>query len=1006
MKRGGTLSSGAIARFFRAWLASSRVEPEEPRSTHSPLDRALVAIAALLCLLFTATLTDTGYVSRAPSHGEVATAGPGDASVFVTVVDESDAPIPGAVVRVFIIDETPLLAGEAPTSDRGQVLFESLREGEAWIFAYADGRGRASTRLILGKDRRDAKLRLHRGVALAVRVVDENDAPLEGATVETRGTDPLPFVARTNKEGRAIFDRLDEGPFDVVGSYPGYASVARAGVLPDAEPLVLRMVRQGGFEVSVVTQGGEEVEGAEVQIAGPTLWPARTTTTDENGIAKIGGLARGVYDLRAQHAGRVSRTELSVPLRQGGFSKITLVLEEGRMIRIVVTDGLVGDRGGPPDPIEGAQVSVVEEGLSAFPLEATTDKEGAVLLGPLVEESATVLARAKGFVARNALITDTDEEITLPLLKGGRITGEVVDARGFPVPGASLEVIGTDLDGMPIQDRQDRSSFSGDLFAFSMGGPIPLIARGELGVMPGPVPPIPRAGDPFMNESTGGGTPWVSGIDGTFDLSPVTPGRVHLFVKHPDYIEAITDTITLAPGGEAKVRVVLGEGGRLEGRVVEENGFPVPSARIELAALEGTFEAISYTADDGTFAFAAVPEDVLLSVTRVDAPAEIAAREILYVESKRRTEVRIVLPAKRDPLPVRVRDHRGAPVSGVEVRAVSLDEATSLRRTTFTDDEGKVEIPGAKGLPLLVYFDRPTFAPTVLTTTGNENELEQVLNVGLVMSGRITTRQGRDGVPQADITLFTRTGTRHVFSETDGTFEVDDLAPGRIRVVVHGEGFARDERILTFEGDPRHKVSIEGIELVPAGRVEGRVVDARGDGVAGARVGEDAVPTFLPVGKLPRGLAQTDKNGGFVLDGLPEGIVSLEAYSPELGRGRLEGVEIRAARTKDRVVIEIPDQDYSPQRTIGGGSLALTLAERDGAVIVLDVPPGGEAEYAGLEPEDRIVSIRQKRVSTIEAARARITGPLAEDVILEVMRKVGSTEERVVVRARRETVRR
>jgi hypothetical protein len=99
--------------------------------------------------------------------------------------------------------------------------------------------------------------------------------------------------------------------------------------------------------------------------------------------------------------------------------------------------------------------------------------------------------------------------------------------------------------------------------------------------------------------------PWVTRFDGTFRVRPVTPGRVRALVRHPAYVEGLSEAVTLAPGGEGHVQVTLYAGGSLEGRVVDENKRPVGGARIDLVALRGTLERSTVTADDGTFAFAA-----------------------------------------------------------------------------------------------------------------------------------------------------------------------------------------------------------------------------------------------------------------------------------------------------------------------------------------------------------------------------------------------------------------
>jgi S1-C subfamily serine protease len=97
--------------------------------------------------------------------------------------------------------------------------------------------------------------------------------------------------------------------------------------------------------------------------------------------------------------------------------------------------------------------------------------------------------------------------------------------------------------------------------------------------------------------------------------------------------------------------------------------------------------------------------------------------------------------------------------------------------------------------------------------------------------------------------------------------------------------------------------------------------------------------------------------------------------------------------------------------------LAVTLGERkEGAssrrVVVVMVPPASEAEVAGIEPGDDLLAVNGREVGSIEEARRRLTGPLSEDVVVELARDVndgGATRTRRatwLARVRRERVRR
>jgi S1-C subfamily serine protease len=172
-------------------------------------------------------------------------------------------------------------------------------------------------------------------------------------------------------------------------------------------------------------------------------------------------------------------------------------------------------------------------------------------------------------------------------------------------------------------------------------------------------------------------------------------------------------------------------------------------------------------------------------------------------------------------------------------------------------------------------------------------------------------------------------------------------------------------------------------------------------------VGRGGVPTYLPLGPLPRGIVATDRDGRFTLGGLPAGPVTLEAYFADLGRAVVDNVVVRAGRTTSRVKIILGAGTPAAREPKGAGSVAVTLGERASTVVVVMVPPGSEAELSGLEPGDEILAVSGRAVKSIEGARKRLTGPLTEDVVLSLRRDEGDGAPATwLVRVRRERVRR
>ncbi len=920
-----------------------------------------------------------------------------DGMLRVKVVEREGKGLGGAQLRLYWEREQRYYdAGRGTTDPDGQGVIERVPRGSLWVLADADGYARASTQVVVEGGTREVTLSLVPARTLEVKVTDEQHAPLTDATVLVSGSDPLPFGALTDAQGRAALGRLGAPPYTVKASAPGYESITRLGVSGSVE-IALR--RLGSIVVHVKHLDGKPAAGASVEIGGATLWPARSTRADAAGTCKISGLLAGSYDLRASQGDSVSRVLIGLMLERGQDQELTLTLEPGRFVTALVTDG----SGPNPHLVPDADVVLAEEGLSTFPLRGRSGSDGKVRLGPISDGPATLSGRARDFVgsAVVAVPEQPTEPVRLALLRGGALSGEVVDARGFPIGGASIEVVGSDSSGLPIAETPQLLRFRRSHFSWALAGPPALISAGELGVMPGAIPPIPGSNaalqasahdtlSPLDAETDV--VPWISDSGGRFRATPVTPGVVRALVRHPDFVEGVSEAVTLTPGGEAHVKLTLLRGGSLEGRVKDERDQPIEGAEVEVLAEHGTFQRSTVTASDGAFAFSALPHDVVVNVRRHDNPTRVAKRVPLTVEEGERRTVEITLPALRDSLAISVTDENDAPLELAEINVLSLDPAAPLRSTAFSDARGKVELADAQGLALRISVQAPGFARSVRVVTAEQTKAALVLKLtpGALVEGRVTALRGRRGVEGALVTLSFQGLRKTATTDADGRYRIADVAIGAVRLRVSHPDFAEAELGSNVDNPGRRDRAFElaPIDLQEAGSVEGEVVDERGDPVAGARVAVGRAPSYVPAGSLPRGVAVTDARGAFSLQGLPSGPTTVDAFSPDRGRGSTT-VEVRENRTQSglRITLRASGGEQDP---FAPGGVAVMLGERGAAdsleVVVVSVSDNSEAERAGLQAGDVVLAINDEKPRSMHDARVKLSGPLQSDVVLSVSR--------------------
>jgi protocatechuate 3,4-dioxygenase beta subunit len=440
---------------------------------------------------------------------------------------------------------------------------------------------------------------------------------------------------------------------------------------------------------------------------------------------------------------------------------------------------------------------------------------------------------------------DTLTELTLTLTRPGTISGIVVDADGRPVEGAAVQV------------ESDALYTAGEGQARAQVFRTAKVSAGTLGVTAGPVPEIPRFGEPQDDAAT---VP-MSDVNGRFVLEGLHPGSYALQAEHGLYARSAQTQIRIRSGEHRTgVRLVLGAGVHLTGRVVNDNFRPIIGASVELddgssvlTDVRGVFDAGFRRGRQNLVARAGgkVPREV--TVTLRDTPVDLE----------------IQLPDARGGLEGRALEPNGRPLPGVQVTLSMLD-GLSPTRLAWTDARGVFELDALSSGRAEIELRHADFLPwtRTLTLEDEHTSLEATLLEGWSVEVFVAEPGTRDPIAGASVIG----AEHHAVTDAKGMAILRGLSQSPVHIEVLAEGFTRGAVSVSR---PASDVAEAEVELGLGGGMEGEVSDFRGDAIAGALV--------VVRDKRSRTLlaqVHTTAGGRWTVAGIPEGDVVVEAFPP------------------------------------------------------------------------------------------------------------------------------
>lgn len=716
----------------------------------------------------------------------------------------------------------------------------------------------------------------------------------------------------------------------------------------------------------------------------------------------------GYFELEHVGAGRVAVVaaandvapsnivELAV-VDGGVYDDVVLQLGDGRTVTGMVVDD-------EDQPVANAAVEMrpferpndpqfMKMMLKVRRVETTTDAAGKFVVKGMTGDQLVIQASKPGYTTAIASGYDLDDEnIVVKVQRGVTIRGKVM-AGDQPVKRFRVDTrtrdIPKDKDGNVIaadaSSDGGRGSFRDRMRQGGEGGP-PWARR-----------QVKRTrqlseGETMGNRGMDGNWREVQSSDGTFTLTGIPPGRIRVRVRAEGFLEPENQTFDLDPGQSSDVLSFEMVGGQpVAGRVVDEAGIPVSDAQVTAYRKKdgddggGRGLGMNFSIDPEDFDFLAMSSGRRSSMSNSQGEFTLAALEPGEYRftarhpdmAKSSTKNVIVEASVQTPLVEIAIDAGGAvegTVTGLGMRplpdafmvAFSL-QAGSMRSGT-TDKSGYYKIDGLPPGQYVVFKSR-------MDERADNIGLELMSNMRLktvtVKQGKVARLdvhdEGEDGVrvfgtvrengapvPRALITLLGSDrqgvlgmGMRANAAGMDGRYELVGIKPGDY--VMQVTRFQGQPVQTTFEIEVPEEASEFLFDIsLPTSSITGKVLDTRGNPVAGMRVtlgsdegglaGADGLIGMIAANGLSQ--ARTNEQGEFTMKSVAAGTYRLTAGSRvggrprraregelQYGEGSLADVLVDGASTVADLVITVPLAGKITGLVVDGSNVPVPNAE-------------------------------------------------------------------------------
>lgn len=635
--------------------------------------------------------------------------------------------------------------------------------------------------------------------------------------------------------------------------------------------------------------------------------------------------------------------------------------------------------------------------VASTPQCAKTDAQGRYAIDGVRPGKVQVFASKAEYQPHEGegrLASGSSLRVDLELLAGAvQVRGIVRDLSGGVIEGAVLAINGDGFGGDPKGRALVQTDAEGYFSAWVRRGRLHIYAGAEgyatrnlFSSAPGPtveiylVPEAVLVGR-VVDAETGAGLPDVPVTDGQithmdmnyvvidrgmartdaegyFRIAGIDPGTYRPFISDRRYLGRADESAQLALGETSElIEIRARPAGLLRARVVDQDGEPTCAGE-SVTTSPAPFEFYNTDIDSEGY--------VELGGLR---PGDYAVNAHCWGRMSKDIG-RFTIPASGGELPEQtwtvpsgsivegvVLDSEGRPMPRVIVLGKRLadeddDSGPTARsvRSKPTDVEGRFVLRG---------LDRGTYElelggsatpqlpepVEVVVASDAVTDVRIEAPVAGTVRGRVVDSDG--GVPPSlTVTAYGEAGGwRDTHSDDEGRFVLAGLGPDRYRVAALDGRWQIEVGEATVALDSGGEAEVEIEVRASAGRIAGRVVDDGGTPLGDAfiaitRQSEALADQLPPAGRLRYGDSPgrpvlTDLDGRFALEGLPDGLYTVQAKVPQ--GGEAARVDVKPGDTKVELVIDSPAELAGTVALRGAteaGSVrdyAVILTEADGS---------------------------------------------------------------------------